>query len=279
MPRKKKELIESEKNESEDKLQMDKKKKDTEIEAAETSALEREKETKKEKVKELAKKFAEAIKDDEIKTSKLNLKGEQREEFKELKVRNTLLVPFEKYKETAIYLGTKVIMTYMKDYVYKRRADGIAIIDTNKIDERIALTAKFISKYDAKDILVVCKREAGWHAADLFAKTIGAIAFTRRYPAGIITNASLPEFFEPKLLLIVDPWVDKNALKDALRVGIPIVSLCDTNNYTNNIDIVLPCNNKAKTSIALVFSILASEYVKHRGLKIQVPSYEEFIGN
>ena len=44
---------------------------------------------------------------------------------------------------------------------------------------------------------------------------------------------------EAKIMLVTDPWPDKNAINDAIRVGIPIIALCDTNNQANNIDLVI----------------------------------------
>lgn len=177
-----------------------------------------------------------------------------------------LLLPADDYKKAAVVFGTKVITGHMEPYVYKRRADGLAIIDVEKTDKKIRNAINFLSRFDGKDILVFCKREAGWQAAQKFGEITGARIFVRRYPAGIITNPSLPNFFEPKILLVVDPWIDKNAIFDAIRIGIPVISFCDTNNVTNNIDLVIPCNNKSKSSLALVFYLLAKGYAKEKDL-------------
>ena len=70
---------------------------------------------------------------------------------------------------------------------------------------------------------------------------------------------------EAKILLAADPWPDKNAVRDAVRIGMPVIGLCDTNNESNYIDLVVPCNNKGKKSLGLLFYILAKEYLKNRG--------------
>ena len=51
-----------------------------------------------------------------------------------------------------------------------------------------------------------------------------------------------------------------------MRVGIPIVALCDTNNQANNIDLVIPCNNKGKKSLGIFFYIITKEIMKNKGL-------------
>ena len=154
----------------------------------------------------------------------------------------------------------------MEKYVYKRRADGLAIIDVEKTDEKIKAAINFLAQFKPGDILVFCKREVGWKAAEKFGEITKARVFTRRYPSGIITNPTLPNFFEPKVLFVVDPWIDKNAIFDALRIGIPVISICDTNNVTNNIDLVIPANNKAKTSLALIFYLITKGFAKAKGI-------------
>ncbi len=191
---------------------------------------------------------------------------------------NELLVPLETYLKSGIHLGTKIISPYTRRFVYKRRADGLAVINTKLIDKRLKLAGKFLAKYAPEKIVIIGKRESSWRALDTFSKVIGIRVFGKKYPAGIVTNPSLETFFEPEVFIIIDPWLDKNAMIDALKIRIPVVALCDTNNVTNNIDVIIPCNNKSAKSIGLVFHILAKEYTKNRGMKVEVPELNEFTG-
>ena len=47
------------------------------------------------------------------------------------------------YVKAGVHIGTKVITPHMKPYVYRRRNDGIAIINTNSIDSKLKLTTLF----------------------------------------------------------------------------------------------------------------------------------------
>ena len=177
-----------------------------------------------------------------------------------------MLVPVELYLKAGIHIGTKFKSKYMESFIYKIRPDGLYILNLEKVDERIGLAAKLLSQFEPQDILVVSRRENGWKPIKTFAKLTGVTIFAGRYPPGILTNAVLKNFMEKKILLTTDPWPDKNAVEDALRVGIPVIGLCDTNNQANNVDLVVPCNNKGKKSLGLFFYILTREYLKARGI-------------
>ena len=86
----------------------------------------------------------------------------------------------------------------------------------------------------------------------------------------------MKDFFEIKLLLVCDPWPDKNIVEDALNLGIPVIALSDSNNTSNNIDLTVPCNNKGKKSLGLVFWILSREYLKDRKIGTLKATVEDF---
>jgi len=194
------------------------------------------------------------------------------------KEKSDLLVNLEDYVKSGIHLGTKVITEQMRKYVFKRRSDGLAIFNTNTIDKKIRLVASMLSNYAPEEIAVAGKREASWKALKSFSKATGIRVFTKKYPAGIITNTNLEEFTELKMMFVVDPWLDKNPIKDSLLVNIPIISLCDSNNLILNADLIIPCNNKSNKSIGLIFWILAKEYNKARKIDTAIPPLSEFTG-
>jgi len=176
------------------------------------------------------------------------------------------LVPQDEYLKAGIHIGTKLKTKYMEAFIYKTRPDGLSVLNLQKINERIGLAVNILAQYSPEDIIVVSRRENGWKAVRLFGKITGIRVFAGRYPPGILTNPALEEFLEAKLLLATDAWPDRNAINDSVKIGIPVIALCDTNNQSNNIDLVVPCNNKGKKSLGLIFYILAKEYLKKRGI-------------
>ncbi|NTV23602.1 MAG: 30S ribosomal protein S2 [Nanoarchaeota archaeon] len=176
-----------------------------------------------------------------------------------------LLVPNDLYLKAGIHIGTKFKTKFMDNFIYKTRSDGLSVLNVQKIDERIKEMSNMLSKYEPQDILVVSRRENGWQPVKVFGKIIGAKIFAGRYPPGILTNPNLKNHMEAKIVVVTDAWPDRNAVQDALKIGIPVIALCDTNNQANNIDLVVPCNNKGKKSLGLLFYIVAREYMKSRG--------------
>ncbi len=187
------------------------------------------------------------------------------------------LVPIEDYLKASMHLGTRVITPQMRKYIYKRRADGLAVFNTTMIDAKMREAGAYLAKFAPEDIIVVCKREAGWQAVKLFSETLGIRSFMKKYPAGILTNTNLKDFFECKLVFICDPWLDKNALTDANKVGVPVLGICDSNNYHFGMDHFIAGNNKSAKSLGMIMYLLTKVYVEYRKIDVIVPLVEQFI--
>jgi len=225
----------------------------------------------KEKAKKLAKEKVEELK--EVTVSDIKKIKSEAEEKKDA------LVPIEDYLKASIHLGTRVITPDMRQYVYRRRADGLAVFNTALLDDKIKEGAEFLAKFAPEDVVLVCKREAGWKAAELFSKVTGIKLFAKKYPAGILTNTTLENFIETELVFIADPWLDKNALMDANRVKVPVLSICDTNNFTQGITKIVPGNNKSAKSLGIIFYLMAKVYAEKRKIKVEIPPISEWIDN
>ena len=112
----------------------------------------------------------------------------------------------------------------------------------------------------------------------MFSELTDVRVYTKKYPAGILTNSELDNFIETEMIMICDPWLDKNALTDAKNIRIPVIGICDTNNHTADIDVVIIGNNKSNKSLGLFFWLMAREYMKAHGINKELPSLEEFVG-
>lgn len=227
----------------------------------------KEKEEKIAKLKEKAKKLASGIKSEEI-----SLKEKTEEE-------KYVLAPIEDYLKSSMHLGTRAITPDMKEYVYKRRADGLAVFNTSLLDRKLLEGAEYLARFASNDVIVVCKREAGEKALNLFSQVTGIKVFIKKYPAGILTNPRLDEFMETELILICDPWIDKSALADAKKIKIPVLAICDTNNYTIHVDKIIPGNNKSAKSLGFIFYHLAKMYIEKRGIEAEIPPISEWVEN
>ncbi len=222
------------------------------------------------KLLEKAKKLEGAVED--VKDVDLKKKVKSEEEDKK-----ETLVPMEDYLKSSIHLGTRVITPDMRKYVYRRRADGLAVFNTALLDDKLRECADFLAKFAPEDVILVCKREAGWKAVNKFAEATGIRVFTKKYPAGILTNTNLDNFTEANLIVICDPWLDKNALMDANRIKVPVMSICDTNNLSNGVTQVLPGNNKSNKSLGMILYLLTKIYIEKRKLDVTIPPIQDFV--
>jgi len=177
-----------------------------------------------------------------------------------------LLVPNDEYLKSGIHIGTKFRTKYMGNFIYKTRPDGLSVLNVQQIDNRIKVLISFLSQYAPQEIMIAARRENGWKPARIFGEITGAKVYTGRYPPGILTNIQLKRFTETKIILVADPWPDRNAVEDAFKMGIPIIGLCDTNNQPNMLDFVVPANNKGKKSLGLLFYLLTKGYMEARGM-------------
>jgi small subunit ribosomal protein S2 len=186
---------------------------------------------------------------------------------------DNFLIKQETYLEAGIHIGTKLKVVDMNPFIYRVRNDGLYVLDLRKIDERIRMAGTLLAKYEPGEIMVVASRTYSGNAAAVFASVTGIKVFQGRFIPGILTNVSRTDFVEPKLLLVCDPKSERQAVTEAGTMGIPIVGLCDSDNGTSFVDWVIPCNNKGRRSLALIFYLLAREFLMGRK---KIATYDEF---
>jgi len=183
------------------------------------------------------------------------------------------LIKQEMYLEAGIHIGTKLKVVDMNQFIYRMRNDGLYVLDLRKIDERIRMAGKLLSQYAPEEVLVVASRTYSGNAASVFSGLTGIKVFQGRFIPGILTNIHRSDFVEPKLLIICDPKGERQAVVEAGKMGIATIGLCDSDNSTSFIDWVVPCNNKGRRSLALIFYLLSREYMMGRN---KITSYDEF---
>ena len=176
-----------------------------------------------------------------------------------------MLVPEETYMTSGVHIGTRQKTSDIKEFIYKVRNDGLYIIDVKKTDERIKAAAQFLSKYDPSKVLVVSVRQYGQKPIRKMSDHTGIRILDGRFRPGTLTNPNSKDFFEPEIIILTDPLADIQALHEAKNIGIPVVALCDTNNETRYIDLVIPTNNKGRRALALIYWLLTREILKAKG--------------
>jgi small subunit ribosomal protein S2 len=176
------------------------------------------------------------------------------------------LIPVEEYLAAGVHIGTQQKSKDMKKFIYRVRGDGLYILDIRETDERIKTATKFLSQFDPTRILVVTSRQYGQYPAKKFAETIGGMSATGRFIPGMLTNQNLNGYIEPEVLVVTDPIGDSQAVKEAVQSGIPIVALCDTNNMTSFVDLVIPTNNKGRKALSMIYYLLTREMLRSRGI-------------
>ena len=111
------------------------------------------------------------------------------------------------------------------------------------------------------------------HLQDQPGESTGVQVLDGRFRPGTLTNPNSKGFLEPELLIVTDPLADQQALHEAENVGIPVIGLCDTNNETKHLDLIIPTNNKGRRALALVYWLLTREVMKEKG---KIKSYSDF---
>ncbi|ELZ94200.1 30S ribosomal protein S2 [Haloferax mucosum ATCC BAA-1512] len=176
-----------------------------------------------------------------------------------------LLIPVEDYLAAGVHIGTQQKTKDMVRFIHRVRDDGLYVLDVSQTDSRIRTAADFLANYSPEQILVTSSRQYGRFPAEKFADAVGARARTGRFIPGTLTNPDYAGYIEPDVVVVTDPIGDAQAVKEAITVGIPVIAMCDSNNQTSNVDLVVPTNNKGRRALSVVYWLLANETLDRRG--------------
>jgi small subunit ribosomal protein S2 len=92
-----------------------------------------------------------------------------------------------------------------------------------------------------------------------------------KYLGGIKTMRRLPD-----LVVVVDQRREYNAIQECQKLGIPIISLLDTNCDPDLVDVPIPANDDAIRSVKLILGKISDAIIEgRRGGQAAVEEYEE----
>ncbi|MEM0383920.1 MAG: 30S ribosomal protein S2 [Candidatus Caldarchaeum sp.] len=161
-----------------------------------------------------------------------------------------------------VHIGSRIKVRHMEQYIFKMRYDGVYLFDIKKILERLNLAARMISYYPLDKVVAVSTHVFGMKAVQKYAELTGGVAIAGKMPAGMLTNRTLKNYLEPALVIISDPRYDVQALEEARIARVPVIAMCSTDNTCSNVDLVIPMNNRSRTSLPYAFWYLTRKVLE-----------------
>ncbi len=187
------------------------------------------------------------------------------EKEQETPITEELLLPRDTLLSAGIHIGTRMKTSDMEPFIYRVRPDGLFVLDVKKTDDRIRVAARFLARFEHAKVAVAATRLYAHEPVKKFCELTGATPVIGRFIPGLLSNPLYASRIDPEVILVSDPRADGQAVKEAAKVGIPIVALCSTDNEFAGVDLVIPTNNKGRRALAVIFWLLARQILRERG--------------
>jgi len=208
---------------------------------------------------------AESMPENEKETETIPATEEQAAQQEQAPPQEELLLPRDTLLSAGIHIGTRIKTLDMEPFIYRVRPDGLFVLDVKKTDDRIRVAAKFLARFEPAKVAVAAARLYAQEPIKKFCEVTGATPLVGRFIPGQLSNPLYTKRIEPEIIVVSDPRADAQAVKEASKVGIPIVALCSTDNEFAGVDLVIPTNNKGRRALAVVFWLLARQILRERG--------------
>ena len=181
------------------------------------------------------------------------------------------------YLSCGIHIGTKLLTGDARRFIYRQTNYGLYVIDLTQTDERLQIAAKLLSKYveEGSDrVIVTSVRRYGKEPVKKFCEVLGCRAITTRFIPGSLTNPIIDTYIkDASVVVLVDPHADKVILREAKLARVPIISIFDTDDTLDGVDLAIPANNRGKKALGLAFWLLARQIMLELG---KISSEDDF---
>jgi small subunit ribosomal protein S2 len=176
-----------------------------------------------------------------------------------------LLIDRDEYLANGVHIGTRSQTKDMEPYIFHVKKNQLAVLDVQQTDEKIRELAEYLADIPVEEILVVGRKDEAHYPVDRFTEVTGASKIIGRFMPGTLTNPESVEFQEPEVLVACDPEEDSQAIKEAHESNIPVIGIADSESSLENVDYVIPANNKGENSLSTVFYLLSQQMAEQKG--------------
>ena len=175
------------------------------------------------------------------------------------------LLPRDTYLSAGVHIGTRMKTRDMAPFIYRVRPDGLFVLDIKRTNERIKIASKFLARFENSKVAISATRLYAQEPVKKYCELTGATPIIGRFIPGLLTNPQYSHRVDPEIIVVCDSRADSQAIKEASKMGLPIVALCSTDNEFSGIDFVIPTNNKGRRALAVVFWLLTRQVLRERG--------------